>query len=177
MYWGEEQEQEQAEPTKKVSYLQEALAVRKGLIVVILFPFLDFVDDLVKCHRVCRGFHLLIDPRSKFRVNYSSLFHKQSSRLTREAVRRFVWADSLKDVYEAWKPLHKRVYITYKNCTGQKPGNVIGDSFVSQKWWPLQREYMTNDYRLVKVAFGDNGLYIYSFQLSYSDGSTSPLLG
>jgi len=70
MYWGEEQ----PELEKKVSYLQEALDVRKGLIVVTLFPFLDLEEDLFRCSRVCRGFNRLLHPRSKFCVGYSILF-------------------------------------------------------------------------------------------------------
>ena len=82
MFWGEAEQPEQ--PKEKVSYLQEALANRKGLMVVILFPFLDLADDLVKCNRVCRGFHQLIDPMSKFSVNYSNLFKEQGNVLTDE---------------------------------------------------------------------------------------------
>jgi len=68
------------EELKKSSPLKDALAVRKGLIVVVLFPFLDLVDDLIKCNQVCRGFHELIDPKYRpVSVNYINMFSDQGS--------------------------------------------------------------------------------------------------
>ena len=82
-----------------MSYLQKTLTVRKGLIVVVLFPFLDFVDDLVKCRQVCRGFHTLLDPMSKFCVNFSNLFEAQGSVITDESDKVFVYADTLEEIH------------------------------------------------------------------------------
>ena len=80
-------------------------------------------------------------------------------------------------MFETWRPLVRLVIKNYKKFTGQKPGNVLTDSLVKQQWWPLQSKIIANDYKLVKIAYHDTGKFICSFELSYSDGTRSPLFG
>jgi len=86
-------------------------------------------------------------------------------------------ADTIREVYEIWITLKRRVKMIYRKFTGQKPGNLVEESLVRQQWWPLQKEYITNDYRLVKIDYHVAGNFISSFLLTYSDESKSPLLG
>ena len=92
-------------------------------------------------------------------------------------MKEIVYAETLKELYEAWKPLHKRVYLTFKKFKGQKPGHMIGDALISEDWWPLDYKCRRNDFRLVKIAFHDIGEFICSFKLTYSDDTVSPILG
>ena len=57
---------------------------RKGMVVVILLPILDF-KDLLRCNMVCRAFSNLITPKKSDHVlNYENYFLEQGQTLTED---------------------------------------------------------------------------------------------